>query len=488
MRRMCLAGLLVLGCKSDREQAPVPTPAKPEPVAAPEPEPPTPRAGPVVLPKAIPALASAVAVARGKAGLSDAFALVDPLSGSKDEHAPVASAFADYLSERFGVRIDGVHQATVFLLPGEAGAAVVLEGATGPAPGATRPLSGDDLVVAAHGAAVFVGRRAAVEAALGASQGKAPRLRDGSSALTKLVQRHGTDAHYVAAASIDALPDVAGETLKQRGVEFVFAAVGPELAVVLRGQPERLDALADEVAVAFAGARAALEQAEREARELPDSVRVLGFIAARHWLERTEKKLAAKVVDDELILRAPLDADLGDLAPIIIALATAAMDTLAETRRRDRTQEAKIQLARMFDLASEYFEEERIFVEVLPDGSTRAIKRHLCPNDGHERGTAGLTPSASIDCNEGPDAECVPALANAPGHYDAEEWKENPVWKALGFDQDDAHAFHYDFKYENFPGRARRMSVHRPSLRRPRRRRRVLHLRTRRRRGRGPRR
>ena len=444
--------MLVIGCKQQPDPKPEPKPAtEPEPTPAATKEPEPKRAGPIALPDAIPALATGLVVVRGEPGLAGAFAAIDPLSGSDAEYAPLAEAVREYVDGRFGVKLEGVHQATAFALPGGAGAAVVLQGAATEAKGVVA-LAGDDLVVAAHGAAIIVGRRAAVEAAVSASQGKTPRLREVGSPLTQLVASHGTDAHYVAVTSVEPLPSALREALEGRGVEHLVLGVGPELFAVVRAPPDELEGLASEVGNVFAGARAALTQAQREAEAIPDSVRVLGFITARRWIEHLQHKLAARVVDNELILRASLDADVAALSPILVALLTAAMDTIATNRRRDRTAEARIQLARMFDAASSYFEDEHIFVEVLADGTSRAIMRHLCPNDGHEQGAAGLTPPASVDCNAGPDAECVPAIADTPGHYDAAEWQDNPIWKAMGFDQDDAHAFHYDFKYENFPG------------------------------------
>ena len=454
MRRWIFAGVLGLGCKQPPDPKPEPRPApepEPAPVVTPEPEPK--RAGPIVLPDAIPALATGLVVVRGEPGLAGAFAAIDPLSGPDAEYASLAEAVREYVEGRFGVKLEGVRQATAFALPGGSGAAVVLQGVVGgPDGNGLVALAGDDLVVAAQGEAVIAGRRAAVEAAVAASQGTAPRLREVGSSLTELVARHGTDAHYVAVTSVEPLPPAIRNTLEGRAVEHVMLGVGPELFVIVRAPPDKLEGLASELSVLFTGAGAALTQAQREAEAIPDSVRVLGFITARHWLERLEHKLAARVVEDELILRTPLDVDVGTLSPILVALLTAAMDTVATNRRRDRTAEARIQLARMFDAASSYFEDEHIFVQVLPDGTSRAIKRHICPNDGHEQGAAGLTPPASVDCNEGPAAECVPAIADAPGHYDAAEWEDNSIWKAMGFDQKDAHAFHYDFKYENFPG------------------------------------
>jgi len=405
----------------------------------------------VVLPDAVPALAVGVAVVRGEPGLARAFQALDPVSGSSAEYAPLVDAVAAYVKDRFGVNLEGVQQATAFVLPGDAGAAVVLQGAA-EEPKGTVSLAGDELVVASRGRVVIAGRRAAVEAAVDAHEGKTPRLREVGSPLTELFASHGTDAHYLAAVSVEALAGEVHKALLARGVEHVAVGIGPELYIVVRATPDKLEGLAGEVEVLFAGARAALTRAQREAEAIPDSVRVLALITARHWLERLERKLGAAVVDDTLVLRAPLDAELGELSPLAVALLTAAMDTVATDRRRERTNEAKIQLARMFDAASQYFEEEHIFVEVQPDGTSRAIKRHLCPNDGRERGTAGLTPPTSVDCNGGPDAKCVPAVADTPGHYDAEEWQDNKVWKAMGFEQKRPHAFHYDFKYENFPG------------------------------------
>lgn len=112
---------------------------------------------------------------------------------------------------------------------------------------------------------------------------------------------------------------------------------------------------------------------------------------------------------------------------------------------RSKSGEARVQIAKMLDAASAYFNEEHV-----PPPGVAMLASHGCPNDGRLSGTAGVTPPLSVDCGVGPGGRCVPAVAGSgPGYYDMHLWTENPVWNQLNFQLEEGHAFHYDFKWTN---------------------------------------
>jgi hypothetical protein len=89
-------------------------------------------------------------------------------------------------------------------------------------------------------------------------------------------------------------------------------------------------------------------------------------------------------------------------------------------------------------------------VDLKAEHVVATLALHHCPNDGQLSGEAGITPPLSVDCNEGPGGRCVPSeKAGGPGHYDAALWHDNPVWKALEFEQEYPHYFHYNFEWSN---------------------------------------
>lgn len=128
-----------------------------------------------------------------------------------------------------------------------------------------------------------------------------------------------------------------------------------------------------------------------------------------------------------------------------------------EYQRRSKTSEARVSAARLFDGASAYFHEEHVSRAELSvigaGGSINADAAHECPNDGRAKGSAGITPPLSVNCNEGPGGRCVPVMGEpkGPGEYSLGEWSDNKVWDGLNFMQEQGHFFHYDFRWENDP-------------------------------------
>ena len=138
---------------------------------------------------------------------------------------------------------------------------------------------------------------------------------------------------------------------------------------------------------------------------------------------------------------------------ILGILAAIAIPALTKYMRRSKTSEARIQIAKLFDAASAYFNEEHVErgkVGLIGSGAAiTAAAPHKCP---HPTGapTGGpadvvFTPSG-VDCNLGPGGRCVPAVGGSgAGYYDMTEWTDNPIWNGLNFQQEQAHYFHYNF-------------------------------------------
>lgn len=125
-----------------------------------------------------------------------------------------------------------------------------------------------------------------------------------------------------------------------------------------------------------------------------------------------------------------------------------------EYQMRSKTSEARVNAAKLFDAASSYFHEEHISLdEVAALGAGGSVGPHECPNDGRAKGSAGITPPLSVNCNEGPKGRCVPVMGEpkGPGEYSLSAWSDNEVWSGLNFTQEQGHYFHYDFRWENDP-------------------------------------
>jgi type IV pilus assembly protein PilA len=141
---------------------------------------------------------------------------------------------------------------------------------------------------------------------------------------------------------------------------------------------------------------------------------------------------------------------------ILGILAAIAIPALSKYMRRAKTSEAKAQIAKMFDGASAYFQEEHVnrgatdFIS--SGGSITERAPHLCPHWGTSvaTGSAGITPLISLDCNTGPGGRCVPAAGGSgPGYYEMTLWTANEVWNGLNFQEEQGHFFHYNFIYAN---------------------------------------
>ena len=143
---------------------------------------------------------------------------------------------------------------------------------------------------------------------------------------------------------------------------------------------------------------------------------------------------------------------------ILGILAAIAIPALTKYMRRSKTSEARVQIAKIFDAASAYFNEEHVErgqVQVIGGGAGISdLAPHRCPHQsGQETGNsaAGVTPLLALNCNTGPGGRCVPAQGGGggAGYYDIAQWTDNRVWNALNFQQEQAHYFHYNFVASN---------------------------------------
>jgi type IV pilus assembly protein PilA len=119
-------------------------------------------------------------------------------------------------------------------------------------------------------------------------------------------------------------------------------------------------------------------------------------------------------------------------------------DPVGTYQARAKTAEAKVGLAKGFDGASAYFQDEHMkpgAIELAP---------HQCPG-GEGAVDSGITPPLSVKCSEGPGGRCVPTADGntGPGYYPISLWTQSEVWSGLRFLQEQGHYFHYRFVADN---------------------------------------
>lgn len=231
------------------------------------------------------------------------------------------------------------------------------------------------------------------------------------------------------------LPSVIGPFLEKTPVRGAKRAAGS----VQLG-----DALAIELVAGFADEARAAELKDEATRQLE------AFKGKVEQEEITKAMDSVSFEADGSILRVRAEIP---VAPL--------METMTQSMNkyvsRSKTSEARVQLAKLFDSASAYFNEEHVergAVQVIgAGGSISELAPHRCPNDGKAGGSSGIVPPLSVDCSKGPGGRCVPGQGpqTEPGHYDASLWSDSDVWNGLNFQQDQPHYFHYQFRWNNDP-------------------------------------
>ncbi len=142
---------------------------------------------------------------------------------------------------------------------------------------------------------------------------------------------------------------------------------------------------------------------------------------------------------------------------ILGILAAIAIPALTKYMRRSKTSEARVQIAKMFDAASAFFNEEHVergATGLIGAGGTITdLAPHRCPHPSATptgESEAGITPVLTLDCNLGPGGRCVPSVGGAgPGYYEISDWSDNNAWNSLNFQQEQGHYFHYNFIASN---------------------------------------
>jgi type IV pilus assembly protein PilA len=132
-------------------------------------------------------------------------------------------------------------------------------------------------------------------------------------------------------------------------------------------------------------------------------------------------------------------------------LAAIAIPAMTKFLRRAKTSEARVQIAKLFDATSAFFNEEhadRGNVALIGSGGTISpLAPHRCPHgEDPTIGLGGPTPDISLDCNTGPGGRCVPGVG---GMYEMSLWTNDRVWNSLNFQMEQAHYFHYGYRAAN---------------------------------------
>lgn len=465
---LVLALALPVGCDKDDTKGSDPAAQAPTPPAtvSPSHSSAAARLPAIALPDAVPESAAGVLVLRTPESLFATIAGFD-LFGEPEagDTKALREELDAYLESSIGMTLTEVDTVTVFLLA-DAGVAAIIEGAQGTPKGrvvgehegvsllALGKASEDEAVAAQHGKLLLVGQPAAVKLALSAAAGKAPRLEKGP--LVELLTDHSEGVALAAVVETARLPKDLREPADAVGVERAAIHYGARgLRVVAMGPESAMQALQGQATMGLDLLVKEAERAKTEALAGDDTLEGVGAIYGHHSARRLRAMLEPKLDGNRLGLELPVAIrDPAVLAAVAGVAAAIAIPALTKYMRRSKTSEARVQIAKMFDAASVYFNEEHVSrgaVEILGGGTLSAVAPHQCPNDGRTEGSAGLTPPASVDCNEGPGGRCVPVVGEPtrPGEYSMELWTGNPVWSALNFQMEQGHYFHYDFRWNN---------------------------------------
>lgn len=139
---------------------------------------------------------------------------------------------------------------------------------------------------------------------------------------------------------------------------------------------------------------------------------------------------------------------------ILGILAAIAIPTLTLYMRRTKTSEANVNIAKLFDGTSAYFNSDRVdrgeVEQIGAGGAVADGATHRCPHppNAPTGGEAGFTPG--VNCNDGPAGRCIPRVGgDTGGYYSLEAWSGNHMWNALSFSMEQGHFFHYNYRSSN---------------------------------------
>lgn len=418
-----------------------------------------PQTAPLRISNAVPAAASAVAVVQAHSTWLDTLIGADPLGPPEAaEVAELRKALDDFLTRETGIALTNVTMSTMFLIEkgnGFAFAAIV-EGAEAnfktPTASAHQgvdihPVSESTLVAAKIGSDVVIGDVRAVRAAIDAYGEHTPRFADASEMGPKLLEMAGNASAGIAVDLSAVRQWTEGNGLPN--LDRAFMTLGSAgLHAVVQGDPK---AISETAKMLEQGLAVALGQADRlEAQATQQGQLAEGALAivAHYYARRLAEHLTPKVDGGTMTLRLPIRSGDPALIAALLGITSAiAIPAMSKYKTRSKTSEARIQIAKMFDSASAYFIQEQL----REDAEAALGALHQCPNNGDVSGEAGTTPPLVLNCNEGPGGRCVPTSSTTPGagYYARDLWTKNPVWESLNFEQEQAHYFHYNFKYTN---------------------------------------
>ncbi len=411
---------------------------------------------------AVPAEAAGVVVMRSPPSLFAAMANLDVLGPPDPSHADGMRTDMDaFLRSRMGLSLTTAERATAFFLPSE-GVALILEGVDGEVRGTpletvhgVSVVEVDGVAVAAIEGQLILGAQAAVVRAVGAATGHEPSLRDSGRPVVEALVRRSEGVTLAAAVDVAMLPREFRSEAEAIGIEQAMLSYGHSgIRAVAYGRPEAMQRLHDEI---HRGLENVAQEAERNysaAMREDDVWSGVGAIVAYHQWAQVQGRLAPTLEGRRLSLHVPVA--LGD--PMVMTAfagmaAAIAIPSLTKYVRRSKTSEPRVGIAMMFDGAASFFNEEHVARGDVTVVSPQDVAPHRCPSDGRLIGSAGVTPPLSVNCNDGPDGQCVPVSGRpkGPGEYSIDLWLENPVWNELNFVRERPHAFHYDFRWNNIP-------------------------------------
>ncbi|HWB76337.1 MAG TPA: hypothetical protein VG755_15310 [Nannocystaceae bacterium] len=402
--------------------------------------------GAITLPKAIPSDAFVVAVVRMPEPLLGQLARFDPFPGAAEDLAALRGELDEITRTRLGLTLTDVKAATVFALDDDALGAVI-DGAAGEPKG--KPIANG--IVALEGAGDVHAAMVDGQLVVGSPDAVAASVAAGGDAAKQLASRpeiagwlaSNTDGAALAIA-VDGARAPANLKGQLAGVERAFAVLAASrFAIALEGEPAAMQKLSGMLTAALATGVAEMDKLKSSALAGQDTFAAVGAVLGAYQSKRLQKSLTPVIDGRFLKLELPfVGGDGVYVVALVGVLAAIAIPAFTKYMRRSKTSEARVQIAKLFDSAAAYFNEEH----------TGMPATHVCPNDGRDKGQSGITPPLSVDCNAGPGGRCVPVQGEAergPGQYDAKLWTDNKVWAALGIAQEQAHYFHYNFIWDH---------------------------------------
>ena len=412
----------------------------------------------------MPATAAGVLAVRVPKSMFDSFVGIDPMGVLGEDVDALKKELDDYFKDRLGITFTDAETIVSFVDDGGK-FGVVLVGVEGEPKGEKvgnehgvdiYKLADGDLLVAAKGDLLVMGTEETVKAALESEDDDDKALNEAD--FGELIEDESDGAAVVLAVDVARAPkDIRRQLPPQLTVDRALLSMGSDgVRVLLEGDEKVLAELSGLLAAGMTEVIGEIERQKRRAMEAddPDEVIEGAFaIIGLHYMRRLQKEIVPKVDGNRLTIDVPMTTgDPAILASVVGMGAAIAIPATVKYMRRSKTSEARVQLAKMFDAASAYFNEEHVSRGSvgLFGGAAPTLPPHMCPNNGDLEGEAGITPPLSVDCNDGPGGRCVPSVGGGgPGYYDMKLWVDNDVWNGLNFQQEQGHYFHYNFKWKN---------------------------------------